>query len=131
MPVCLAVAGAFLAALPTEAVGLVWSHSVEKVEWREDWRVQGDNLLLTQAAITGSGPGMEPPADAVLMAGEWRYVPRVPALHRLALANSEYGGEYRLCWSGACRPLADLAPPQPYGPVELYPCAGPHPGSED
>ena len=124
MPVCLAVAGALVGALPTEAFSLVWSHSVEKTEWREEWSVEGDRLRLAEAAVRGSGAGMEPPADAELVAGEWRYLPDVPALHCLTLANSDFAGDYRLCWNGACRPLADLAPPQPSGPIELYPCAG-------
>jgi hypothetical protein len=124
MPVCLAVAGALMASLPTKAFGLVWNHSVEKTEWREEWVVEGDRLRLVEAAIEGSGAGMEPPADAVLMDGAWRWKPSAPPLARLVLADSPFAGDYRLCWSGGCRPLADLAPPQPSGPLELYPCAG-------
>jgi hypothetical protein len=122
MPVCLAVAGALMAALPAEAFSLVWSHSVEKTEWREEWSVEGDRLRLAEAAVRGSGAGMEPPIDAAFVDSEWRYQPGVPPLRRLALANSEFGGQYRLCWSGGCRPLASLLPPGAVGAVELYPC---------
>ena len=124
MPVCLALAGAFLAALPAQAFTLVWTHSVEKTEWREEWSVEGDRLRLAEAAVRGSGAGMEPPADAALTDGAWRWTPEAPLLGRLMLANSPFAGDYRLCWSGGCRPLADLAPPQPSAPIELYPCAG-------
>jgi hypothetical protein len=123
MPVCLALAGVFLAALPTEAFGLVWSHSVERTEWREEWRVDGDRLRLVEAAIEGSGAGMEPPAGAALTDGAWRWRPEAPPLARLVLANSPFAGDYRLCWSGGCRPLAGLAPAQRSGPLEFYPCA--------
>jgi hypothetical protein len=122
MPVCLALAQTLLAVLPTDAFTLVWTHSVEKTEWREDWRVEGDRLRLAEAAVRGSGAGMDPPADAVFAGGEWRYKPRVLPLHRLALANSKMTGDYRLCWNGACRPLASLLPPGAIGAVELYPC---------
>jgi hypothetical protein len=122
MPVCLAVAGALVASLPTQAFSLVWSHSVEKTEWREEWSVEGDRLRLAEAAVRGSGAGMEPPADAAFVDREWRYQPGVPPLHRLALKNSEFGGPYRLCWSGGCRPLASLLPSGAVGAVELYAC---------
>ena len=122
MPVCIAVAGALVAALATEGFSLVWSHSVEKTEWREEWRVEGSRLRLAEAAVRGSGAGMEPPTDAAFVNGEWRYQPGVSPLHGLALANSEFGGQYQLCWSGSCRPLASLLPPGAIGAVELYPC---------
>ena len=67
---------------------------------------------------------MEPAADAALTDGAWRWTPEAPPLGRLVLANSPFAGDYRLCWSGGCRPLADLAPPHPSAPIELYPCAG-------
>ena len=62
--------------------------------------------------------------DAALTDGAWRWTPEAPLLGRLVLANSPFAGDYRLCWSGGCRPLADLAPPHPSAPIELYPCAG-------
>lgn len=69
MPVCIAVAGALVAALATEGFSLVWSHSVEKTEWREEWRVEGSRLRLAEAAVRGSGAGMEPPTDAAFVDG--------------------------------------------------------------
>ncbi|WP_372800150.1 DUF1850 domain-containing protein, partial [Paracoccus seriniphilus] len=30
---------------------LEWQHSVEHVVWRESWAIQGDRLVLQQAAV--------------------------------------------------------------------------------
>jgi hypothetical protein len=122
MPVCIVVAQTLVAVLPTAAFTLAWTHSVEKIEWREAWQVENDRLRLTEAMVAGSGAGMEPPPGAVLVNGEWRYRPDVPPLQRLTIANSEFGPEYRLCWSGDCHSLASLVPAGDIGAVDLYPC---------
>jgi hypothetical protein len=122
MPVCLAVAGALIAALPTQAFSLVWSHSVEKGEWREEWRIEGDRLRLAAAAVQGSGAGMEPQQDATLVDGAWRWAPEAPPIMRLVLANSAFAGDYRLCWDGTCRPLTAVLASGAGGAVEVYPC---------
>jgi hypothetical protein len=123
MPVCVALAHLVVALLPTDAFSLSWTHSVEKTHWREEWRIVDGRLHLAEAAIEGSGAGMDPPPDAVFTGGEWRYHPDVvPAGNRLVLANSAFGGGYQLCWTGRCQPLADMLPTGDSGPLELYPC---------
>lgn len=122
MPVCLALAQAVVAVLPTDAFTLLWTHSVERTEWREEWRIEDGRLRVVAATIAGSGAGMEPPPGAVLADNAWHYVPAMPPMARLRLANSQSGGDYRLCWDGACRPLASLLPGSPEEPIELYPC---------
>ena len=62
---------------------------------------------------------MEPPAGAALTDGAWHDVPAVPPMARLLLANSQSGGDYRLCWEGACGPLASLLPASSAEPIEL------------
>jgi hypothetical protein len=47
--------------LALAAFTLVWTHSIEKVDWQEDWHVTPDGLELVQARVKGSGAGMEPP----------------------------------------------------------------------
>jgi hypothetical protein len=42
-------------------------HSVEKVEWQEDWRIIISKLKIVDARVKGSGAGMEPPADSKLI----------------------------------------------------------------
>ena len=39
---------------------LVWTHSVEKVEWQEDWKIINSKLKIVEARVKGSGAGMEP-----------------------------------------------------------------------
>ena len=68
---CLA-AGALTTSLPIGQFTLRWQHSIEKVEWAEDYEVAGDWLHLSQARIRGSGAGMEPPPGAVLVDGIYR-----------------------------------------------------------
>ncbi|AWJ82795.1 hypothetical protein TSH58p_04225 [Azospirillum sp. TSH58] len=117
-----ALGGAVLAALPGPAFTLSWTHSVEKTEWREDWRIEGGRLVLTEARVKGTGAGMEPPVGARLDDGWWVWVPAVPPLELLVLAASSFTPDHRLCAGGACRPLHGwIAGPVP-SPLEFKPC---------
>ena len=109
MALCLA-AGAVSAVLAINSFTLAWMHSIERVRWEEDWRVDAGQLQIVAARIKGSGAGMEPPDDAVLQGGDWHYRPRVVAMDRLTLAHSPYTAGYELCTDGACRLLADYLP---------------------
>jgi hypothetical protein len=73
LSLCLASAGV-VKTLSIAAFTLVWTHSIEKVEWQEDWRITPQGLELVQARVKGSGAGMEPSADARLVDGwfQWR-----------------------------------------------------------
>ena len=123
MPLCIA-AGALVAALAVDSFTLAWTHSIEKIRWEEDWRIEDGRLRLVEARIRGSGAGMEPPDDAVFEHGAWRYAPNIPPLPRLRLAHSTFTAGYELCTEGRCRPLADLAGSAENAPVELYACEG-------
>ena len=125
MPVCLFLAGTMMATLPCDTFVLTWAHSVERTEWREEWRVDGAELVLAEASVEGSGAGMQPADGALLEDGRWHWRPHGRRQARLLLANSGYGGDYRLCWQDACRPLAALLPKQSTGPVEIAPCPSP------
>jgi len=117
-------AGALVAFLPVQAFTLAWTHSIEKVRWEEDWRIEAGRLVIAQARIRASGAGMEPPDDAVLEHGVWRYRPRLAPIERLRLAHSNFVAGYTLCAAGRCRPLAELAGPAHNATVELYACDG-------
>lgn len=106
---CLA-AGALGAVLAIEAFTLSWTHSIEKIRWEEDWRIEGKMLVLKEARIRGSGAGMEPPAESVLRKGVWHYRPALPPQNIVRLAHSPHAGGYELCIEGRCRPLADHLP---------------------
>ena len=109
MALCL-TAGAVSAVLAINSFTLAWMHSIERVRWEEDWRVDAGQLQIVAARIKGSGAGMEPPDDAVLQGGAWHYRPRVAAMDRLTLTHSPYTTGYELCTDGACRMLADYLP---------------------
>ena len=109
MALCL-TAGVVSAVLAINSFTLAWMHSIERVRWEEDWRVDAGQLQIVAARIKGSGAGMEPPDDAVLQGGAWHYRPRVAAMDRLTLAHSPYTAGYELCTDGACRLLADYLP---------------------
>ncbi|OHC72818.1 MAG: hypothetical protein A3H93_02050 [Rhodocyclales bacterium RIFCSPLOWO2_02_FULL_63_24] len=109
MSLCLA-AGAVSAVLAVEAFTLTWMHSIEKIRWEEDWRIEAGALVITEARIRGSGAGMEPPADAVLKNGVWHYRPTVHPQAVLRLTHSPYTAGYTLCTNTVCAPLADRLP---------------------
>lgn len=116
------VVGAFFTELPVRSFTLAWQHTVEKVMWEEDYVVVGAWLYITAARIRGSGAGMEPPADAVLVDGAWHYRPADRWRREVRLARSEFGSDYMLCIEGRCRPMADVAP-GPMAATTLRSCA--------
>lgn len=129
MPVCL-TAGAVSVTLAIQSFTLAWTHSIEKVRWEEDWRIEGRQLVIVAARIRGSGAGMEPPADAVLRNGVWHYRPMIAPIDQLTLANSPYTAGYELCNSSACRPLSEHLPSKPIHAGDTValtaaPCANP------
>lgn len=120
---CLGAASASL--LPLTVFTLAWTHSVERLRWEEDYRVAGDRLELVEARIQGSGAGMEPPPDARLEAGWWRYRPDLPPLPELTLAGSGFAGDHELCAGRSCRPLSRWRPPGAgSAPIRIRPCTG-------
>ncbi|WFU41730.1 DUF1850 domain-containing protein [Bradyrhizobium sp. CB82] len=104
---CLASAGA-VKALALTAFTLVWTHSIEKVDWQEDWRVSPAGLELVQARVKGSGAGMEPPPEARLVDGWFQWRPKRAPMQEVVLGNSGAAGEWRLCSEGKCRTLSEI-----------------------
>ncbi len=109
MALCL-VAGAVAATLALESFTLAWTHSIEKIRWEEDWRVDGCSLVLAQARVRGTGAGMEPPPGAILEQGAWRYHPALPPQEVLRLTHSPHAAGYEFCVAGRCAPLAERLP---------------------
>jgi hypothetical protein len=107
LSLCLASAGV-VKALSIATFTLVWTHSIEKVDWQEDWRVTPAGLQLVQARVKGSGAGMEPPLEARLVDGWFTWQPKRAAMPEVALGNSGAAGEWRLCTDGHCRTLSDI-----------------------
>ncbi|MBW8903301.1 MAG: DUF1850 domain-containing protein [Bradyrhizobium sp.] len=122
MSLCLASAGV-LKTLSIAAFTLVWTHSVEKVEWQEDWRVTANGLELVQARVKGSGAGMEPPPEARLVDGWFQWQPKRGPMPEVLLGNSGAAGEWRLCTGGECRPLSIvLGTPTGANPTTMRAC---------
>lgn len=117
---CLA-AGALQASVPVDHFTLRWRHSIEKIEWDEDYEIAGNWLHLSQARIRGSGAGMEPPPGAALIDGVWHYRLADPWRREVVLARSEFVPDYELCLDGRCRRLTDWLPISA-GPATLTAC---------
>jgi len=119
---CLSVAGLVIAQLPGGDFTLAWQHSIEKVRWEEDYRLDSGLLTLTEARVRGSGAGMEIPADAHFQDGRWRYVPDIAPLAILRLGRSTFVGDYDLCQAGHCSPLARWLGEPNGEPVDVQAC---------
>jgi hypothetical protein len=107
LSLCLASLGV-VKTLSIVAFTLAWTHSIEKVEWQEDWRVTPNGLELVQARVKGSGAGMEPPGDARLVDGWFQWQPKRAPMPELVLGNSGAAGDWRLCSDGGCRTLSEI-----------------------
>lgn len=107
----------------TVAAGLFtlgWTHSVEKIEWRENWAVTADGLVLTEARVKGSGAGMEPGDGARQEDGWWVWQPEAMPLPELVLAASGATvSGWTLCDEAGCRVLGRTSGE----PIVLRPCA--------
>lgn len=115
-------AGALAATLAAQSFTLAWIHSVEKTEIQEDYRLTGDRLMLTEARIKTSGAGFDPPADAKLEGGWWRWHPGT-VLDLLTLARSSAPGDWRICLERTCDPLIHYLPGQDSDtPVQIAAC---------
>jgi hypothetical protein len=107
LSLCLASAGV-VKTLSIAAFTLAWTHSIEKTDWQEDWRVTPEGLELVQARVKGFGAGMEPPPDARLIDGWFQWQPARAPMPQLLLGNSGAAGEWRLCTNGSCRTLSEI-----------------------
>jgi tetratricopeptide (TPR) repeat protein len=94
--------------LAVAAFTLSWTHSVEKIEWQEDWRVTPQGLEIVEARVKGSGAGMEPPPEALLKDGWFRWKPQLPVLPEVVLGNSGLAGEWLVCTDGKCQDLSTI-----------------------
>ena len=119
--VCLVAAGVVAATLPTREFTLEWQHSVEKTRWEERYRVDGRQLMLTEASIEAMGAGMDAPPEARLEDGRWTWEPK-RALEELRLTRSPYAGDYTICWERRCRKLSALTRASNDGVVTLRAC---------
>jgi hypothetical protein len=116
---CLMV-GATALTLASGGFDLRWQHSVEKTEWRESWVVEAGLLRLAEAAVKGSGAGMEPGDGAVLTQGWWVWQPDLPPVPELILAASgATGAGWQLCDGDACQELGAA----PGAALRLEPCS--------
>lgn len=134
MSLCLA-AGALTVSLMADRVTLAWMHSVEKIRWEETWAQEPGGLRLVEGRVKGSGAGMDPPPEAQLKDGWWRWVPDVPPLGEVVLRRSGATADWEVCpvaakeWASAtgsaaaCRAMGDLVPADA-DPVRLIPCPG-------
>jgi hypothetical protein len=107
LSLCLTSAGV-VKTLSLAAFTLAWTHSVEKIDWQEDWRVTPQGLELVQARVKGSGAGMEPPPEARLVDGWFQWRPRRAPMPELVLGNSGAAGEWHLCHDGSCPALSQI-----------------------
>jgi hypothetical protein len=103
---CLAAAG-LAVEIAASAFTLSWTHTVEKIVWQEDWRVEAGRLVLDEARVKGSGAGMEPPQGAALRGGFYVWRPDVPARPELVLRRAAEAGDWRLCAAGRCAALGE------------------------
>lgn len=115
---CLVI-GATVLSLTGSGFDLSWTHSVEKTEWRESWEIGTDGLRLTEAAVKGSGAGMDPGAGARLEDGWWIWTPSLPPVPSLKLAASgTTEGGWKLCDRTTCRQIGAT----PGSALTLAPC---------
>ena len=106
MSLCVAAAG-LAVEIAAAAFTLSWTHTVEKIVWQEDWRVEAGGLVLDEARAKGSGAGMEPPQGATLRDGFYVWRPDPPAQTELVLRRAAEAGDWQLCAAGRCAALGD------------------------
>ncbi len=97
------IAGKAATCLAGVLFSLAWTHSVEKTQWVEHWRVVESNnaptLSLDLTKVKGSGAGIDPAPHAQWVDGWYQWQPATPlAVPQLILANSELTPDnWKLC----------------------------------
>ncbi len=94
MSVCVVIAGKAATCIAGVLFSLSWTHSVEKTQWVEHWRIVESNnslaLSLEFTKVKGSGAGIDPAPHAQLINGWYQWQPeQALAIPHLSLANSE------------------------------------------
>ena len=121
MPLCLAGAG-LTVHLAVASFTLAWTHTIEKIPWEEDWRVEADARVRTQSRVQGSGAGMEPPAYAKLTDGWYAWAPENPRRTSIQLRRASGLADWTFCAPGIpCAPLGKVLGADA-DPVTLSPC---------
>jgi len=105
------------------AFSLSWTHSVEKIPWQEQWRIEPDALVLTEARVKGSGAGMEPPPDAKLVGGWFVWRPVDPKRSEIVLRAVPSISPWTICIEGRACSHLDALLGRAADPVTLKPCA--------
>lgn len=99
MSLCVLIAGKTTACLAGALFSLSWTHSVEKTQWIEHWRIQNQQLVLDKTFVKGSGAGIDPAPHARLVDGWYQWAPmEARMVPSIALANSQMTPDnWRLC----------------------------------
>ena len=98
---------------------LSWTHSVEKIEWQEDWIINHNQLEIVEARVQGSGAGMEVPEGSKFVDGWWVYRPKDIKTNELLLATSNTNIQnWKICFNGSCSVLKN----NEEQPIKIYPC---------
>lgn len=118
MSLCVATAAKTIV-MAASAFTLSWTHSVEKIQWVEKWKVTPAGLEIVEGRVQGSGAGMDPPSGSVFENGWWVYTPDLPPLPALNLAASGATvSGWSLCTSERCVTLGAQKGPV----VRVAPC---------
>lgn len=113
---CIA-AGSNLLALAAASFTLSWTHSVERTEWHETWRVAGGQLQVVEARVEGPGAGIGLSEGAEMTPQGWVFRPELPPLPRLVLAASGMTPSgWTLCTDSGCHALGAAAGK----PIEIW-----------
>jgi hypothetical protein len=106
------MAGGLQLEIPANSFTLRWQHSIEKIDWEEDYTMVGDWLFLSSARVRGGGAGMEPPPESFYNQGVWHYrpAPDIRWTRQLLLTRSEFARDYEICLVGTCQPLSRWIP---------------------
>ena len=128
MPLCI-LGGGKVVTLAVAGFSLAWTHTIERIPWEEDWRVEPGQLVLEESRIKGSGAGMEPAPDARLVDGWFVWQPN-ETRKNIVLRRAPEAGDWRICprhesgEQGPCQPLGAIMDTDP---VTLKPCDLPAP----
>ncbi len=120
MELCL-YAGAAIVRLGVTALTLAWTHSVEKTQWEEDWRLTPYGLVIAESRIEGTGAGMEPPPHARFDGRWYRWHPKAEPVPQATFRRSGMAGDWTVCREKRCDPMGTLVPADA-DPVILRAC---------
>ena len=122
MAVCL-IGGAKVGIVAAELFSVAWVVEATGAEWQRVYAVAPGAIVAGELKARAAGPEAEAPLPGALRDGEWFVWRGARRAYPVVSFGADPGTrDWRVCWDGACRPLAELTGAPAGRDITAAPC---------